>query len=168
MRTKSIITALIIISLFSLSITATEKANFSGQWVMDKSKSEGIPPEMNQNMKVEQEGDDIRIETDLFQGDNVQSIPDHYVVDGKEVELPAIMNNGEKGITKRLAKWNEKENGFEVNDVSTFDLPSGKVIITTTRRWTITEDGKSLVIEIKRTAPNSGSASKRTFTKKQA
>lgn len=162
------ITTLILISLFCFSTTAGEKANFSGRWVLDKSKSEGIPTDMNQNMNVEQDGDEIRLETDLFQGDNVQTVPDHYIVDGKEVELPAIMHTGEKGITKRLARWNEKQSGFEVNDISTFDLPSGKITITTMRRWTIADDGKTLVIEIKRTAPNGDSASKRTFTKKQA
>ena len=31
---------------------AVGKADFSGVWVMDKSKAEGIPPDMDQKMRI--------------------------------------------------------------------------------------------------------------------
>ena len=41
------------------------KADFSGVWIMDRSKAEGIPPNMDQKMRVRQDGDRLDLETDL-------------------------------------------------------------------------------------------------------
>ncbi len=145
---------------------AADKANFNGQWVMDKSKAEGIPANMEQRMKVEQNGDDVRIETDLFQGDDVQTVPDHYVLDGKEHEIGVRLQSGEETKGKRVAKWNDAGNGFAVRDVSVFETAEGKVTITMVRTWALVADGKSLVIEIHRTSPDGEMRTKRTFNRK--
>lgn len=166
MNTIHLISRLFLSALLMVSALASEKVNFNGQWVMDKARSEGLPPEMNQNMKVEQDGDKISIETDLFQGDNVQTVPDSYTLDGKEVEIPVRLTSGEETKAKRLAKWNESGNGFEVRDVAVFDTSEGKVTITTVRKWAMATDGKSLVIELSRIGPNGSNTSKRTFTRK--
>ena len=152
------------ICLLQLLVAAADKANFNGQWIM--TKAEGIPEGMQQRMKVEQDGDDVRIETDLFQGDEVQTVPDHYLLDGKEYEFPVKLQTGEETKGKRVAKWNDAGNGFEVRDVSVFDTKEGKVTITMVRKWLLSEDGKSLVIELHRTAPQGEVHTKRTFNRK--
>lgn len=161
---KHFVTGLCFIFLLCLSAAAADKANFNGQWVM--TKGEGLPEGMQQRMKVEQNGDDLRIETDLFQGDDVQTVPDHYVLDGKEVEIPVRLQSGGETKGKRIAKWNEAGNGFEVRDVSVFDTSDGKVTITMVRTWLLAADGKSLVIDIHRTAPDGEKHTKRTFNRK--
>jgi hypothetical protein len=111
-----LLSALLVTGLVTAA-AAMNKTNFSGQWVMDKAKSEGVPADMEQRMKVEQEGDTIEIETDLFQGDNITTVPDKYIVNGKELGIPAKMGTGEETIAKRLAKWNQDGKGFAVNDL---------------------------------------------------
>jgi hypothetical protein len=162
-KTHVILSSLLFAALL-LTVAAAEKANFHGQWVM--TKAEGIPEGMQQRMKVEQDGDDVRIETDLYQGDDVQTVPDHYRLDGNEIEFPVKLQTGEETKGQRIAKWNEAGNGFEVRDVSVFDTAEGKVTITTVRKWLLAADGKSLVIEMSRTGPNETVSSKRTFNKK--
>jgi hypothetical protein len=143
---------------------ANDKTNFSGQWIM--SKAEGLPAGLQQRMKVEQDGDKIGIETDLFQGDNVQTIPDMYTLDGKEMEFDVRLPSGEETKAKRVAKWNDKGDGFEVRDVAVFETANGKVTITTVRKWAMSEDGKSLVINLDRTGSGTETHTIRTFNRK--
>ena len=166
MNTIHLMSRLFLSALLMVSALASEKVNFNGQWVTDKTKAEAIPSDMEQRMKVEQDGDSIRIETDLFQGDNVQTVPDHYTVDGKEVEIIARLQSGDETKAKRTAKWNEKGDGFEVRDIAVFNTADGIATITTVRTWVMGADGKSLVIEIKRTAPDGVITTKRLFTRK--
>lgn len=164
MKRQHIIIGLCFTYLLCFAITAADKANFHGQWVM--TKGEGLPEGMQQRMKVEQNGDDVKIETDLFQGDDVQTVPDHYVLDGREIEFPVKLQTGEETTGKRVAKWNEAGNGFEVRDISVFDTKEGKVTISMVRKWLLAADGKTLVIELHRTAPQGEVHTKRTFNRK--
>lgn len=166
MNIRNIASGLLLSALLVTAAAAMNKTNFSGQWVMDKAKSEGVPADMEQRMKVEQEGDTIEIETDLFQGDNITTVPDKYLVTGKVVALHAKLGTGEETVGKRLAQWNEDGKGFAVNDVAEFETAKGKVTITTKRKWAMGADDKSLVIEMTRTGPQGTTKSKRTFTRK--
>lgn len=155
-----------LLSLFLTTALAADKANFSGVWVMDKSKAEGIPPNMDQKMKVTQEGDKLELETELFVDDNVSAIHDAYTINSKEVEFTARLGTGQETKGKRVAKWNANGDGFEAREESTFDMPEGKVNITMNRKWTLSADGKTLLIELNHTGPNGPVSSKRTFNKK--
>lgn len=166
MKLRKTMGGLLLSAFLFTAIGAADKANFNGQWVMDKTKSTGLPPEMEQRMKVEQDGDKISIETSVFQGDDVNTVPDSYTLDGKEVEIPARLQSGEQTKAKRTAKWNDAGNGFEVRDVAVFDTVDGKVTITTVRKWALGADGKSLVIEMSRTTPDGDAASRRLFNRK--
>lgn len=163
MKTYRLIGVLLLFVLLVPALAA-DKANFQGEWVM--TKGEGLPDGMQQRMKVEQNGDDVRIETDLYQGDDVQTVPDHYFLDGREIEFPVKLQTGEETKGKRVAKWNDAGNGFEVRDVTVFDTANGKVTITMVRKWLLAADGKSLVIEIHRTSPDGEMHTKRTFNRK--
>ncbi len=161
--------AILIISLSLLCLAvapAAGNANFSGVWVMDKSKAEGIPANMDQKMRVTQEGDKLELETDLFAGDEVNTINDAYTINGKEVEFTARLGSGQEAKGKRLAKWNADGNGFEVREEAAFETPEGKINITMHRKWTLSADGKMLLIELNHTGPNGPISSKRSFNKK--
>ncbi|MFN0124888.1 MAG: hypothetical protein ACKV2V_30660 [Blastocatellia bacterium] len=164
MKTHLFICGLLLSAILCLAAAAADKASFHGQWIM--TKAEGIPEGMQQRMKVEQEGDDVRIETDLYQGDEVRTVPDHYLLDGREIEFPVKLQTGEETKGKRVARWNAAGNGFAVRDVSVFETKDGKVTITMLRQWLLAADGKSLVIEIHRTAPQGETQTKRTFNRK--
>ena len=162
-----IATASVITLVFALSVTlASAKANFSGTWVMDASKSEGIPNSVQQEMTVVQTDDTIKLETRVKTDEGDFAIADSYVVNGKEVDFVPQTPEGPNGKGKRTAKWTADGNGIEVTEQATFDTPDGQITQQMTRKWTLSADGKSLVIELSAKGPQGATNTKRVFTKK--
>jgi hypothetical protein len=157
---------IIFVVLLLTAAWAADKANLNGVWIMDKDKSEGLPKEMEQKMRVKLEGDKLELETDLFVGDDVTTVNDGYTINGQELDFPARLQSGQTATGKRTAKWNENGNGFEVKEAASFDTPEGKVAITMQRKWVLSADGKTLVIELNHTGPNGPISTKRTFYRK--
>lgn len=145
---------------------ASAKADFSGTWILDKSKSEGLPPGMDQTMTVVHTGDKLSLETKLITSDGEQVVADSYMLDGKETEFTPKAPGGQSGKGKRTAKWSADGNGIEVNENSTFESPEGSVSVQMTRTWTLSADGKTLKIDIAAEGPNGKQQIKRTFIKK--
>ena len=75
-----------IMALSVIALAAT-KPNFSGTWTMDRARSYGLPPDMNQTMTIIQKDDKIELETKLIQPNNERSVKDTYTLDGKEYEF---------------------------------------------------------------------------------
>jgi hypothetical protein len=165
---KRIITtgSVFMLALALIATGAAAKADFSGTWALDKSNSEGLPPGMDQTMSVVQTGDKLSLETKLITPQGEQTVPDAYMLDGKETEFTPKSPNGLSGKGKRTAKWTADGNGIEVNEQVTVDTPEGSVTVQTTRKWTLSTDGKSLKIELSTQGPNGMHQSKRTFNKR--
>lgn len=147
-------------------VVAAAKADFSGTWILDKSKSEGLPPGMDQTMTVVHTGDKLSLETKLITSEGERVVADSYLLDGKEVEFTPKTPNGDAGKGKRVAKWSADGNSIEVVENSTFEAPDGSVDVQMTRIWTLSADGKTLKIDITADSPNGKQVVKRTFTKK--
>ena len=145
---------------------ASAKADFSGTWILDKTKSEGLPPGMDQTMTVVHTGDKLSLETKLITEHGEQVVADSYMLDGKEAEFTPKTPGGQSGKGKRTAKWAADGNGIEVHENSTFDAPEGSVDVQMTRVWTLSADGKTLKIDITAEGPNGKQQIKRTFVKK--
>jgi hypothetical protein len=164
---RRIVTAIVIAVVFALSVSAVlAKANFSGTWVMDASKSEGIPTSIQQEMTVVQTDDTIKLETKVKTDEGDFAIPDSYTVNGKEVDFVPQTPEGPNGKGKRTAKWTADGNGIEVTEQATFETPDGPVSQQMTRKWTLSADGKSLIIELSAKGPEGTTNTKRFFTKK--
>ena len=164
---RRIATASVITLVFALSVTlASAKANFSGTWVMDASKSEGIPNSVKQEMTVVQTDDTIKLETRVNTDEGDFAIADSYIVNGKEVDFVPQTPQGPNGKGKRTAKWTADGNGIEVTEQATFETPDGPVNQQMTRKWTLSADGKSLVIELSAKGPEGTTNTKRFFAKK--
>ncbi|HYV10593.1 MAG TPA: hypothetical protein VE980_06860 [Pyrinomonadaceae bacterium] len=162
-----IATSAAFVLLMTLCLTvASAKADFSGTWILDKSKSEGLPPGMDQTMTVVHTGDKLSLETKLTTQEGEQVVADSYMLDGKEVEFTPKAPGGQAGKGKRTAKWAADGNGIEVNENSTFEGPEGSVNVQLTRTWTLSADGKTLKIDIAAEGPNGKQQIKRTFVKK--
>ncbi len=166
MRIHNLIITILLVSGLSFLAMAADKTHFSGVWIMDKSKSIGLPENMEQKMRVTLEGDKLELETELFVGDDVNTIHDAYTLNGQEVDFPARLQSGQQTTGKRTAKWKEDGNGLEVRETATFDTPDGKVTITMQRKWTLSNEGKTLVIELNHTGPNGPISTRRTFNRK--
>ena len=145
---------------------ASAKADFSGTWILDKTKSEGLPPGLDQHMTVVHTGDKLKLETKLINEEGERVVSDSYTLDGKETEFTPQTPNGPAGKGKRTAKWSADGNGIEVTENSTFDGPEGPVSIQMTRLWTLSADGKTLKIDLTADGPNGKQQVKRTFVKK--
>ena len=162
---KKLLVIALCLCLASVAALAAVKANFSGSWTMDKSRNEGVPPDMEQTMTVTQQGDSVSVETKIITDQGDQMIASAYVLDGKEAEYPVSRAMGE-GKGKRTAKWTADGNGFEVTEEEKVDTPNGQVTLKFARKWAMAADGKSLTIELDVASPTGKQHSKRIFVKK--
>jgi hypothetical protein len=152
--------------LFCFSTMANaQTADFTGDWSLDPSRSEGLPPGMQQTMKIAQSGDTIEVETRLKSEQGEQTLKSSYVLNGKEIDvtLPGPM----PGITaqgKQTAKRSTDGKGFESTDQGTFDTPYGPATIKTTRKWLLSDDRSTLTVFLSREGPMT-MKSKRVFVR---
>lgn len=157
------VTALILTGSLAL---AAAKPNFSGTWVMDKTKSEGIPPNVEQTMTLAQVGDNLTLQNKIVTPEGDINIQDAFTINGKEVEFTQKRNDEEiKG--KRTSKWLADGNSFESDEEFTTvggdNLPITQQI---TRKWVISADGKTFTVDLFGKTPNGDLHTKRVFVKK--
>lgn len=163
-RTLLIIAAIFVLSVLAL---AAAKPNFSGTWTMDRARSFGLPPDMNQTLTITQKDDRIELETKLIQPNNERSVKDTYVLDGKEYDFtPLVQPNQPPATGKRTAIWLPGDRGIQITDVTTAETPKGPVKTQTVRKWTISGQGE-LVVDMYVDNPNISYEAKRIFTKQQ-
>jgi hypothetical protein len=150
----------------ALAVVASAKANFAGTWVMDAAKSEGMPAGLEQTLTVKQDGDKITTDVKIKSPQGDREINDAYTLDGKEVDFTNTMLRGMTGKGKRTTKWATDGNGIEINEKTDIQAPDGSpVTITAVRKWTLSADGKTLIIEQTLETPQGSQTSKRIFNK---
>jgi len=159
-------TLLVTAAIFLLSVLAlaAAKPNFSGTWTMDRARSFGLPPDMNQTLTITQKDDRIELETKLIQPNNERTVKDTYVLDGKEYDFtPAVPPNQPPATGKRTATWLPGDRGIQVTDVTTSQSEKGPVKVQTVRKWTMS--GGELVVDMYVDNPNFSYEAKRIFKK---
>jgi hypothetical protein len=157
-----------VVALVALSLVvaaAAAKADFSGKWVMDKTKSEGLPPNIEQTMTITQTGDKIELETKITGPQGERTVKDSYTVDGKEVDFTPQGPQGPMGKGKRTAKWSTDGAALEVSETATLDGPNGPDEVSATRKWTLAADGKAMTIELTFNGEQGTQKTKRVFVK---
>jgi hypothetical protein len=152
---------------FGVGIVAA-KADFNGVWTLDAGKSEGVPPGLIQTMTVTQNGDRVEIETKSKVGEGPERVgKDSYVLDSKEADFKPPVPEGSAKKAKRVSKWTDDGNGFDVTEEAVLNAPDGgEATVRAKRRWRLSADGKTLIIEMEVENPNGTSKSKRIFVKK--
>ena len=154
-------------AMFVLSVIAlaAAKPNFNGTWTMDRARSFGLPPDMNQTLTIAQKDDRIELETKLIQPNNERTVKDTYVLDGKEYDFtPPVTPNQPPATGKRTSMWLPGDKGIQVTDVVTAETPKGPVKTQTVRKWTISGQGE-LVVDMYVDNPNISYEAKRIFVK---
>ena len=146
--------------------SVADSSGFAGTWALDKDKSEGLPPGMDQLMTVVQTGNKLSLETKLTTDQGEQVVPDSYTLDGKEVEFTPRGGGGQTGKGKRTAKLSADGKSIEVSETATFDTPEGSLTVQATRKWALSPDGKTLKIDLTIDGPNGQQVIKRTFIRK--
>src|ERR1700730_8659977 len=168
--TCKMITACAAVLVFCLAAIANSKPNFSGAWVMDRSRSFGVPGNMQQTMTVTQTEDQIEVETKLIMPDNERTVKDTYFLDGKEHELtpplpPSAPPNTPAPKGKRTVTWLPNTTGIVVSEATISETPKGPVTTQVMKKWTFTGDGE-LTITTFVDGPNGSYEAKRIFLKK--
>ncbi|MEJ7860551.1 MAG: hypothetical protein WKF90_02825 [Pyrinomonadaceae bacterium] len=172
----SIIFVTALLMIFSVSAFAAN-SDLSGVWALDKAKSDGSSPEMNQIMTIKQTGENLSLETKIIMGGNENVFSRAYKLDGKEAEYAvnttvSTNTNSEEGdetveTTKKIkgkqtAKWTA--DGVEILELTNSINGTGTVKIA--RKLTLSADGKTLTVNIKVESPTVKSETKLTFNKK--
>src|SRR6267378_7140675 len=86
-RIITVIIASCVVSTFvAFPSVAIQRPDFSGVWVVDKSKSDGLPPGVDQTVTIVQDGDKVEVATKTTSERGEQNSKSSYVLDGKEME----------------------------------------------------------------------------------
>jgi hypothetical protein len=156
------------VTLLALSLLAfaAAKANFTGTWVMDSSRTEGVPAGVEQTMILMQSEDKLVLENKINTGQGENTVKDTYIINGKEMDFTQKVNDQEsKG--KRTTKWLADGSGFESSEEIARQAPDGTQIAQqVTRKWVMAADGKSFTVEMSVKGPNGTQQTKRVFVKK--
>jgi hypothetical protein len=147
-------------------VFGSARPNFNGTWVMDASKSEGIPANVTQTMTLTQADDNLALQNKIVTAEGDINVTDAFIISGKEVDFTQKVNGVEiKG--KRTSKWSADSNGFESNEELTVEGGDGQSTTQQIRRvWVMSADGKTLTIDLFGKSPNGDLHTKRTFIKK--
>ena len=166
---RKLLIGIIAVTVFAFGVgIVAAKADFSGVWTLDAGKSEGVPPGLMQTMTVTQKGDRVEIETKSKVGEGQERVgKDAYVLDGRETDFTAPVPAGAAKKAKRVSKWTDDGNGFDVTEEALLNAPDGgEAKFRANRRWILSADGKTLTIEMEVVNPRGTSKSKRVFVKK--
>lgn len=168
MRRAITLSSILFIFALGITIAAAAKINFTGTWVMDKSRSIGLPPDVQQTMTVMHSADDkIELETKIISPQGERSVKDSYTLDGKEAEFtPQTPPNAPPAKGKRSGAWLPRGNGIVITEDIVAESQNGPVKSQLTRKWTLSPDGTTLTIDMYIDGPNGSFETKRVFVKK--
>lgn len=162
MKSNNILCGLFCLLLAGLALADT-KPNFSGNWVLDKDRSNGKQPGFDQTISVKHTGDQLTLETKQKTARGDVAFNESYAFDGKEMDVePQGMPPGAKA--KRSSSWLPNGRGILIRDTMT--SADGKPMRTTTRKWQLSADGNTLTIDYYIDDPQRGEFEmKRVFNK---
>ena len=133
------------VCLLTLSFAAG-KPNLSGTWKLDKDRSFSNAPGLEQTMTIIHNGDEVKVDAKITVQGREQQINETWMIDNQEHEFtPPGAPPSAKG--KRKASWLPHDKGIVVEDETVAKTPNGEVTQRTTRKYALTPDGTSLVVD---------------------
>ncbi len=182
-----------IFCLLAISALAQDKkADFSGNWTLDVSKSK-----LDERMRVEsmtmtvaQTDKDIKVETvtkrmpppdGAVQGGGGQGggngrgggmgrggmgggdMTTTYTLDGKESSMEVEGPQGKMPV--KLKAEVEKDGKLKLSSTRTFSTQMGEMSMTTKETWTLSDEGKTLTVKRSTETPRGANTSEMVFTK---
>ncbi len=162
---SNIFYALLIPCLLLFSFTAVDqRANFSGDWKLDESKSElgDFGGRVARSLKAEQKANDITITrtTPGFNGGDPVTTTFTLSYDGKVTESEGF--GGSK--RKSTAKWSDDEATLTINSTTTFERDGQSMEIKSVETWTLTKEGLLSVVT-QSSSPRGESTTKAVYSK---
>jgi hypothetical protein len=149
--------------LFSFT-TVNNRANFSGDWKLDESKSElgNAAGRTARSLKAEQKDNDITISrtTPGFNGGDPVTTTYTVTYDGKVTESEGF--GGSK--RKSTAKWSDDGLTLTINSVMTFERDGQAMEFKSNETWTLTKEGLLSVVT-QSSSPRGESTTKAVYNK---
>jgi hypothetical protein len=166
-----------------LAVSAAAPANFAGTWALDKSKSEGLPPNAaaveSLTLTVTQDAQQFTVDSKTTMGSQPDAAagggqgrgrgmglyPQNasYKLDG--TETTADNPGGRGGTTTFKATWKDGGKNLELKRVLKANFQGNDVTITTTEDWTLSADGKTLTVKRTSESPRGTQNSTLVFNK---
>ena len=140
------------------------KPDFSGIWIMDKNRSFNNPPGLEQTMIVKQEGDRINLDATLLLAQGERKINETWMLNGVEEQFTPQAGAPPDSKGKKKAYWLPGDRGIILNEEVT--AAAGTPISQTMRKWTLSPDGKTLIVDYFIDSARGSYEAKRVFTKK--
>lgn len=149
--------------LFSFT-TIDQRANFSGDWKLDESKSElgNFGARVARSLKAEQKDNDFTITrtTPGFNGGDPVTTTFTVTYDGKVTESEGF--GGSK--RKSTAKWSDDEVTLTISSTTTFERDGQSMEIKSVETWTLTKEGLLSVVT-QSSSPRGESTTKAVYSK---
>lgn len=167
MRRTTLVLVVVAALIFSMAANAAAPVNFSGTWVLDKSKTQNLPRQWENatsvTMEIKQDEKQITVETKA-EGSQFPSQALSYNLDGSEsiVDMQGRMPG--KGTLK--ASWSKDGNTLELSRKQSGEINGNPVTIAATDKLTLAEEGKVLKIARTSESPRGTQESSLVFTKK--
>ena len=171
--------------VFALAVHAAAPANFGGTWTLDKSKSQGLNPRLQNAESVSwvitQTDKEITIEEKVTGGNPPAGAapggagpgggggrgmggfggPRTFNLDGSETSA----DMGGRGKVTRKATVSGDGKTLELSSKSTFEGPNGEVTATTTEKLQLSADSKTLTVTRHSESPRGPQDSTLVFNK---
>lgn len=149
--------------LFSFT-SLPDRANFSGNWELDASKSDlgQFADFATHTIKADQQADSITISRTApsFSGDDYTAV-ETLTFDGKQSNTKL---GGESTKSSSL-KWADDGQSFSETYKLMLDINGQQTEIDGTEKWSLTDDGKTLVIENSSSSSFGDISTKAVYTK---
>ena len=165
---KRILLAVVMFLVLIAGSVSASGTNFTGAWVLDKAKSEGLQGRManvDQTWVVTQDAKTLTVEKSFSGGE--QPIPSQkstYNLDGSETSME--MTGRMPGKASLKAKWQGDGQILELNSVLKANVQGNDITITGTEHWELADGGKTLKIHRVSESPRGTQESKLVLTKK--
>lgn len=168
--------ALLSIASFALATRGEHEhdlAAYAGEWKLDRSRSDGIPADMERTMTITRSGVALDVREQISSKEDSQTLTDQFPVDGRQHEFVPQGPNGLKGRGRRTVAW-ASEGGFTVDEQVSFVVPdpaspdgagTKEMHGSSTRRWSLSADGQELTVESTIEGPRGAVSTVRVYVK---
>ncbi len=142
------------------------KVNFSGKWTLDRDKSGvggGRRGMASSKLIIQQENNKLIIDR-VFQRRSGEefNLKEELSLDGKETKSEMF-----NGTRKSRAKWSSDGKVLIINSVMTFERNGREFNIESTEEWSLSDNGKALIISFTHTTPRGERTGKLVYNKSE-
>jgi hypothetical protein len=166
MKTRIPFFTLFILGLFLLSSAGAfaQKANFSGSWTLNEEKSSLGDSQYRGALKITATQDAASlslVRVSKGRDDEDRTTNEKYALDGTETENPAFGNT----MRKSKASWDADGKVLTINSVMNFERDGEKREFKMSEVFSLSADGKNLIIESSFATPNGDMKQTRVYGK---